>query len=167
MSNSPYTLVRDDSSSLLAPQTRMSVMQDGRRIGTVVRVGAGRWRVFDAGMGVEVTDPRAVYAGPDLAADAVLTARAASPALVVEEGLSAVERGILDLEGEWFRLPGSKEAAIRERFGITETRYYQVLNRLIDQGDALAYAPMVVGRLRRLRDTRQARRSSLRLVASL
>lgn len=166
MIRTAYTLVPEDS-TLLVPQTRMAVMQSDRKVGTVVQTGNGGWRVFDAGMGVENTDPHVTYPGPDMAADAVMALRAQSPALTVDAGLSAVERGILDLEGQHFAAGGSKGNAVRDRFGITETRYYQVLNRLIDTPEALMYAPMTVGRLRRLRTTRQARRASLRAVSSL
>ena len=46
---------------------------------------------------------------------------------------------------------GAKETAIRDRFGVTPTRYYQVLNALVDRPDALALDPLLVRRLRRLR----------------
>jgi hypothetical protein len=38
-----------------------------------------------------------------------------------------------------------------------------VLNRLIDRPEALAYDPMLVRRLRRLRDSRRRRRVAARL----
>nr|MBA2477365.1 DUF3263 domain-containing protein [Sporichthyaceae bacterium] len=43
------------------------------------------------------------------------------------------------------------------------TRYYQVLNALIDRPEALAYDPMLIKRLRRLRATRQRTRAARRL----
>ncbi|PJI52270.1 hypothetical protein CTI14_45120 [Methylobacterium radiotolerans] len=50
--------------------------------------------------------------------------------------------------------------AHRVRLGMSAARYYQLLARLIDSEAALAFDPILVGRLRRLRDARSARRSS-------
>lgn len=69
-------------------------------------------------------------------------------------GLTDRERDILDFEQQWWRHPGAKEQAIRDRFGCTATRYYQLLNLLLDNPAALAAAPLLVGRLRRLRSAR-------------
>ena len=74
-------------------------------------------------------------------------------------GLPAREREILAFERQWWRFPGAKEAAIRERFGMTSTRYYQVLNALIDRPEALVVDPLLVRRLRRMRAGRQRQRS--------
>ncbi|MCZ2825307.1 MULTISPECIES: DUF3263 domain-containing protein [unclassified Modestobacter] len=74
-------------------------------------------------------------------------------------GLPAREREILAFERQWWRFPGAKEAAIRERFGMTSTRYYQVLNALIDRPEALVADPLLVRRLRRMRAGRQRQRS--------
>jgi hypothetical protein len=66
--------------------------------------------------------------------------------------LTAVEQRMLDLEREdWSISPGGKELAIRNRFGLSAIRYYQRVNQLIDNESALAYAPVTVNRLRRLR----------------
>ena len=72
--------------------------------------------------------------------------------------LSPRERAILDLERSWWAQPGSKEQAIRERLDLSSTRYYQLLGDLIDNPDALAYDPLVVRRLRRVRDQRRRAR---------
>ncbi|WP_025619166.1 DUF3263 domain-containing protein [Salinispora cortesiana] len=69
-------------------------------------------------------------------------------------GLTERERDILDFEQQWWRHPGAKEQAIRDRFGCTATRYYQLLNALLDNPAALAAEPLLVGRLRRLRSAR-------------
>ena len=66
---------------------------------------------------------------------------------------------MLTFERQWWRLAGAKETAIRDRFGVTPTRYYQVLNALVDRPDALAADPLLVRRLRRLRTARQRQRS--------
>ena len=81
-------------------------------------------------------------------------------------GLSERDREILAFERQWWRYAGAKEQAVRELFGMTATRYYQVLNALIDTPAALAADPMLVKRLRRLRATRQRARSARRLTAS-
>jgi hypothetical protein len=73
------------------------------------------------------------------------------------------DRQILDFERQWWRYAGAKEQAVRDLFDMSATRYYQVLNALIDSPDALAYDPMLVKRLRRLRATRQRARSARRL----
>ncbi|PZA20440.1 DUF3263 domain-containing protein [Modestobacter versicolor] len=73
--------------------------------------------------------------------------------------LPAREREILAFERQWWRFAGAKEAAIRERFGMSATRYYQVLNALVDRPEALAADPLLVRRLRRMRAARQRQRS--------
>jgi hypothetical protein len=75
------------------------------------------------------------------------------------------ERGqaILDFEREWWKYAGAKEQAIRERFDLSPTRYYQLLNRIIDDEEAVAYDPMLVKRLRRMRAARQRQRAAKRL----
>jgi hypothetical protein len=79
---------------------------------------------------------------------------------VTTVGLSRREHEMLTFERQWWRRPGAKETAIRDRFGVTPTRYYQVLNALVDRPDALAADPLLVRRLRRLRLARQRTRSS-------
>ena len=70
--------------------------------------------------------------------------------------LDDLERRILAFERRWWRRPGAKEQAIRDTFGLTATRYYQLLNRLLDEPAALAEDPVLVTRLRRLRGSRSA-----------
>lgn len=78
--------------------------------------------------------------------------------------LTDEEKAILDFEGgPWWKYAGAKESAVRDQFGISATRYYQRLNALIDQPAALAHAPLLVKRLRRLRTERQRQRSARRL----
>lgn len=79
------------------------------------------------------------------------------------EGLNAQEREMLAFERQWWKYAGAKEQAVREKFDMSSTRYYQVLNALIDRPDALAHDPLLVRRLRRLRATRQRQRSARRL----
>jgi hypothetical protein len=79
------------------------------------------------------------------------------------DGLSRRDREILNFERQWWKFAGAKEQAIRELFDMSTTRYYQVLNALIDTPAALAADPMLVKRLRRLRASRQRQRSARRL----
>lgn len=72
--------------------------------------------------------------------------------------LTARERAILDFERSWWRLPGPKEAAIRDHLNLSSTRYYRVLGELIMEPAALAYDPLTVRRLRRYRDERRRAR---------
>lgn len=73
-------------------------------------------------------------------------------------GLSARDEAVLAVERRSWPGPGPKERAIRERLGISPTRYYQLLNALLDDPRALAHDPVTVNRLRRVRDARRARR---------
>ena len=73
-------------------------------------------------------------------------------------GLDERSRELLDFERTWWTSPGSKERAIRARFGLSAARYHQLLNRLIDEPEALIYDPMLVRRLRRLREARRRKR---------
>ena len=77
--------------------------------------------------------------------------------------LSDRERLVLSFEREWWRYGGAKETSIRAEFGLSATEYYQVLNALLDREDALVQDPMLVKRLRRMRDSRQRRRTSRQL----
>jgi Protein of unknown function (DUF3263) len=77
--------------------------------------------------------------------------------------LSERDQQILAFERQWWRYAGAKEQAIRELFDMSATRYYQVLNNLIDRPAALAHDAMLVKRLRRLRSARQRARSARRL----
>ncbi|WP_028479408.1 DUF3263 domain-containing protein [Nocardia sp. CNY236] len=80
-----------------------------------------------------------------------------------DDGLDRRERDILSFERQWWKYAGAKEEAIRELFGLSPTRYYQVLNTMIDRPEALAADPMLVKRLRRLRASRQKARAARRL----
>lgn len=77
--------------------------------------------------------------------------------------LTEREAVILDFEDQWFTSAVPKEQAIMEHFSLSSARYYQQLNALIDTPEALAYKPLLVKRLRRMRGQRQAARSARRL----
>ena len=70
--------------------------------------------------------------------------------------LTELEVRILEFEKDWWRYAGAKESAIKDLFDMKPPAYYQLLNNLIDRPDALALAPMLVKRLRRIRDARRA-----------
>ncbi|MSX62878.1 MAG: DUF3263 domain-containing protein [Actinobacteria bacterium] len=74
--------------------------------------------------------------------------------------LSDLEQRILEFERSWWRYAGAKESSIKELFDLTPPRYYQLLNDLIDREDALLASPMLVKRLRRLRQARTSARSA-------
>lgn len=75
--------------------------------------------------------------------------------------LSERDRAILAFEAAWRRHGGAKEEAIRAQLDMAPARYYQLLGRLIDSGDALAADPLLVGRLRRRRDSRRVDRTRI------
>ena len=73
--------------------------------------------------------------------------------------LSDLEVRILDFESQWWKYAGAKDAAIKELFNLSAKQYYELLNNLIDRPDALAASPLLIKRLRRLREARVASRS--------
>ena len=79
------------------------------------------------------------------------------------EVLTDRDQKILEFERQWWKYAGAKEQAVRDLFDMSATRYYQVLNALIDRPEALAFDPMLVKRLRRMRSTRARARSARRL----
>lgn len=81
----------------------------------------------------------------------------------VGDELTDRDREILDFEREWWKHVGAKERQIRERFGVSATRYYQILNELIAAPAAMREDPMLVRRLQRMRAARQKQRVARRL----
>ena len=75
-------------------------------------------------------------------------------------GLTDLEVRILEFERSWWQYAGAKESAIKELFDLTAPAYYQLLNDLIDREAALIAAPMLVKRLRRLRQARMSARTA-------
>jgi hypothetical protein len=72
--------------------------------------------------------------------------------------LTDQERAVLDFERSWWTADGVKEVLIEQRLGLTASRYYRQLNELLDRPDALEHDPLVVRRLRRLRERRRRAR---------
>ena len=85
---------------------------------------------------------------------------AASLQIKTESGLTELELRILDFEKQWWRYAGAKESSLKELFDLTPPAYYQLLNNLIDREAALLSQPMLVKRLRRLREARTEARSA-------
>lgn len=83
---------------------------------------------------------------------------ASAPGPAGRSELTERDRAVLAVEKRSWPGPGAKERVIRERLGISPTRYYQLLGALIDDPLALAHDPLTVNRLRRLRATRRAAR---------
>jgi hypothetical protein len=83
------------------------------------------------------------------------------------EGLTPREIEVLAFERQWWKYAGAKEQAIRELFGMSSTRYYQLLNQLIDKHEAMRADPMLVKRLRKMRAARQRTRAARRLGIEL
>jgi hypothetical protein len=71
--------------------------------------------------------------------------------------LTDADRAVLDFERSWWLYPGPKDRAVQEYLGISATRYYQALRRLLDDREAERYDPLTIRRLRRVRE--RARRS--------
>ena len=80
--------------------------------------------------------------------------------LQLGSNLSDLEVRILDFERQWWKYAGAKDAAIRELFDLSTRSYYELLNNLIDREDALTAAPLLVKRLRRLREARVKSRTT-------
>ncbi|MGA0566916.1 DUF3263 domain-containing protein [Rathayibacter sp. KR2-224] len=86
------------------------------------------------------------------AADTDSTDKDASP-------LSERDLAVLEFERRWWKHAGAKEQAIRDQFGLSAARYYQVLGRVIESPAALLHDPMLVRRLQRVRAARLAARA--------
>lgn len=129
---------------------------------TTVTAGLPEQRTAQPSEAAEAALPRQSDGGSGTQAAA--GAPAESAAAEAEQsgggGLSERDRAVLAFEKQHFKYSGSKEQAIRDRFGMSATRYYQVLNALLDRPEALEFDPVVVNRLRRRRAVRQRARSS-------
>ena len=77
----------------------------------------------------------------------------------LETPLTDLEVRILDFERQWWKYAGIKDSAIRELLNLSAKQYYELLNNLIDRPDAMAASPLLIKRLRRLREARVSSRS--------
>lgn len=78
--------------------------------------------------------------------------------------LSDTDRAVLDLAARTYQQEGAREQAIHDQLGMTATRFWQSVNRLLDDPDAYRAQPVLIKRLRRVRDQRQADRTRRRLA---
>jgi len=129
---------------------------------TTVTAGLPEQRNAQPSKVAKATLPRQSDGGSDSAATPGAPAENAAAEAEQSEGggLSERDRAVLAFEKQHFKYSGSKEQAIRDRFGMSATRYYQVLNALLDRPEALEFDPVVVNRLRRRRAVRRRARSS-------
>ena len=79
--------------------------------------------------------------------------------------LTQREKAILDFERTWWTEPGPKEMVIAEKFELSSERYSALLAELLESEAAESYDPLVVKRLRRMRERR--RRARLDAVATI
>ena len=91
------------------------------------------------------------------------SANPASLAHTLSVMLADKDRAVLDFERTWWRYPEPKDRAIREYLGMSATRYYQVLRRLLDDPVAESIDPLTVRRLRKVRDRAKEARVTRRL----
>src|SRR5262249_39011498 len=104
---------------------------------------------------VEEVEEEDDFVDSDEAAPTAADPTAADPTAADPTALDERDQKILAFEQRWWRRAGVKEQAIRDTFGVSTTRYYQLLNALLDDPRALAHDPVLVQRLRRLRSTRR------------
>ncbi|HLL69340.1 MAG TPA: DUF3263 domain-containing protein [Micromonosporaceae bacterium] len=159
----------DDAAEARAPETNAVPHQPtgGRgpadRGGAALACGGSANRGGDpsgaGGAGAGAPDAVDDFADGDLPEEPNL--EQTNPAPTDAVGLAERQARILEFERLWWRHAGSKEQAIRDTFGLSPTRYYQLLNALLDDPAALAADPTTVQRLRRMRATRtRSRRAS-------
>ncbi len=114
----------------------------------------------EPGTVTEVTDEatdETLAATSDVTPDEALDEAPAQPQ---SRPLSERDRAVLTFEKQYWKYSGAKEQAIRDRFELSATRYYQVLNALLDRPEAQEFEPVLVKRLRRQRAARQRARSA-------
>jgi len=113
---------------------------------------------------VDTPAQRSAIDGGDMERDfaaALVGVQVDAATIIAEATLNPDQRAILDFERRWFSQQGAKEQAIRDNFEMSPTRYYQALNALIDLPQAVSYDPVLVHRLRRVRNAApRARRVS-------
>lgn len=82
------------------------------------------------------------------------------------EPLTSAQMEALEFERLVWKYEAAKETAVRVRFGVSMTRWAQLVNDIVDLPAAETYDAELVRRLRRLRDQRrQTRRRGLDLIA--
>lgn len=84
--------------------------------------------------------------------------RVGRPTTLVRMALTERDKAILDFERSWWANPGSKADAVRERFELSSTRYYELLTEILRDPESLQHDPLLVRRLKRDRDRRRRER---------
>ncbi|MCQ9369075.1 DUF3263 domain-containing protein [Brevibacterium sp. 91QC2O2] len=79
-------------------------------------------------------------------------------------GLTDFEAAVLEFEAQWPVYSGAKDRAIRESFDLGAADYFQALGALLDDPRAYIADPILIKRLRRIRDTRQHGRAAHRIA---
>ena len=79
--------------------------------------------------------------------------------------LSKRDKAVLDFERSWWLVPGPKDRAVQEHLGMSAGRYYQILRDLLDDPTAMAYDPLTIRRLLKVRAERNRRRPESRIIA--
>lgn len=138
---------------------------DGERVGMLSASDYG-WRILSAGYGVPFEQHKFHRRLEDAveALSATVEAQTIDGALTVDEsGLTKHQRDVLDFMGQ-YAMSSRRKAAIWQLFDMSETKFMQEFNALLNNPAAVAYAPMIVNRHRRIRDTMAAARSARRLI---
>jgi hypothetical protein len=78
--------------------------------------------------------------------------------------MTPLQKMIVDFEAQRWTHRGDKEQAIVDTFDFSPTRYYALLADALDEETVLAYSPVLVNRLRRIRDRRAEQRVLRRAV---
>ena len=140
-----------------APRTASAAHAPGRELDHSTDVDT----LIDARAPSELDSPSDVddEVDTDVAASAPAHGTLAAVPLDLADGLTERERQIIAFERQWWKHAGAKEQAIRDLFEVSSTRYYQMVNALLDNPAALAYDPVLIRRLRRLRATRTRSRT--------
>jgi len=77
------------------------------------------------------------------------------PTTLVRMALTDRDEAILDFEASWWAQPGPKADAIRERFELSPTRYYELLTEILADPESSIHSPLLVRRLKRDRERRR------------
>ena len=83
---------------------------------------------------------------------------------VVSGELTDLERAMLEFERSWWLGPLPRDVAVGETFALTVDEYDVRIDELIDSEAALEFDPLVVRRLRRLRDRRRRAHDARRIA---
>lgn len=78
------------------------------------------------------------------------------------KGLSEFEAKALEFERGWWQYGATRDLAIRHAMGMNSVRYHLLLTRMLDQEHVWRADPVLVDRLRKLRDERLGERRGTR-----